>query len=515
MSQQIFNETPWWRLKKGWLLSLAVLFFPIVFSLWSFFAYSHPSRDIVPYSSDEMDYWLETRSFQAAGFSMGYFTLNEVTAPIQSMPFGCHGPGFIFITSTIAKLLNGLTLDAGLLYNLFYLTASIALFIWLIQPGIRYLACLLFIVPTFPDVFLYMPHFMQEVIHTGFAFIIAGLFYRLITSERSKWWATTLFFVLIIASYARISWSTFFIPLSLICFKRENKSGAIALMLGLLMMATIYMLYLQTTAPFTFGTGRTFFFDAYTGKTSAGEAINHFIEYFFENIKDLWFGYLSKANVTLWVIICWLTLGMYIILAGSRAITTTNKEPRTIRNFLFHIHFFGLFGIFVLEMIYYGVGTKILITSAIVTFLVTTRFISSPLITAHFIFAQALFFPLVFSSYPSAVITLTDTNTKRERFQSFHELITPLIKYEKNTNRWCNTILMGDWEYPSEFIGLPAGIGVSFMMDYSQYLPPAKSKYLFLRTDKEIAYFTRNNNITYLSHTPIGDLYINNDCQCN
>src|SRR5690348_16757072 len=80
------------------LLPVAVV---IAMAAWIFGA--SPAR-AVPYVGDEVAYWLQIASFQAAGFDGGYSTIDERISRVSFSHFGAHGPAYPVLFGAIARV---------------------------------------------------------------------------------------------------------------------------------------------------------------------------------------------------------------------------------------------------------------------------------------------------------------------------------------------------------------------------------------------------------------------------
>lgn len=485
-------------------------------ALGTFTAYTrYFPADIIPLSSDEIDYWLQSKAFFHAGFSMGYFTLNELTPPFAASPFSCHGPAFPIISGMLARLLGGFPAWAALPFNAIYLLVCLSLFLWLIRPTRGYLWGVLALLPGLSYLYVHMPLFMQEVLHHGIAFVLAGMFFRVLTAKRRAPWIAALFLLLVAVGILRVSWTIFFIPLAMMAARPSWLGRFLGAVVGVACMAGTYMAWMATAAPYPYGLGRKFLLEGATGQISPLVVLAHFWNLFAGNVANLWATELAQGNGILWIFLVWMIL-FPLFLYRSRPASASGESlsPRA-RGDLFWLHAVGLGGLLLMQLIYVEVIAKILITHLVVSFLLGMRLVRAPVLAAGVLSALLAVLPVYFVQvrYPSDVGILTDP-FRQERLSSFQAFVAPLLAYQPSSNRWCNTILIGDIEYPCELLGLPGGLGVSFISDFRTFAPPARSRYLVLRNDRQVANFSASNHILLLAHSPIGDIYLNEDCHC-
>lgn len=67
---------------------------PVVFCVLILLYFGFDLLSFAPFYSDELHYWNEISSLNAAGFNAGYSVINEQPAKLEFLQFGPHGPGF-------------------------------------------------------------------------------------------------------------------------------------------------------------------------------------------------------------------------------------------------------------------------------------------------------------------------------------------------------------------------------------------------------------------------------------
>ena len=93
-------------------------------------------------------------------------------------------------------------------------------------------------------------------------------------------------------------------------------------------------------------------------------------------------------------------------------------------------------------------------------------------------------------------------------------LLGSSVEFERGRDAWCNTILLSLTAYTSAIIlPIPAGIGVSVILDAERVPVPPKSKYLVL-SDQDHVILHERANLRLLQSLGQHKLYLNLDSGC-
>jgi hypothetical protein len=114
----------------------------------------------------------------------------------------------------------------------------------------------------------------------------------------------------------------------------------------------------------------------------------------------------------------------------------------------------------------------------------------------------------------AGIIRSDYTTQGSERPQVQLELEKWIAFDEATQNPWCNTLLIPLDFYDSRLTMVPAGIGISYVLDIDTLQTPLKSKYLLLDQNTYDALGGRLHAMK-LSSLSIGDLYYNRDSGCD
>jgi hypothetical protein len=187
----------WWRCALAAALPAAVVLLLIAAR------FGAGPRQFLPVWNDEVIYWNETAVFAAAGFEGGYITVHEFPAPVEFSRFGPHGPVFAIFHGTLAKI-AGLRPYTAFLINLCLVT--LAAFAWLRGSVAGPTAPVLLLLVAFWPLLLYLPTNMQEPTHFALAFLFALAIERQ-TRGRTRLTLVWTGVLLAVAMLLRPSWA--------------------------------------------------------------------------------------------------------------------------------------------------------------------------------------------------------------------------------------------------------------------------------------------------------------------
>src|SRR5574339_442780 len=137
--------------------------------------YGVPLSAYRPLINDEVVFWHQALTFSHAGFSGGYYTLNEATNPSGFTPFGPHGAGFPVLLGLFGALLGWHRHDV-LVLNLLAIGAAGCM--WVLCTTLttgRLLTSAVLLLTFWPMVF-WAASGMQEGLHQAAAIGFAALF---------------------------------------------------------------------------------------------------------------------------------------------------------------------------------------------------------------------------------------------------------------------------------------------------------------------------------------------------
>jgi hypothetical protein len=468
--------------------------------------YGVPLSAFRPLINDEVAYWHQASTFSHAGFSGGYYTLNEVTNPSGFTPFGPHGPGFVVLYGLIGAI-TGWHRHSAVVVNLI----ALGLTGWFWATGTRLTLARLWLsagcLVTFWPVLYWAPTAMQEPFHHAAAIVMAALFVRALSAPASKTIALTGFIILCVLAITRPTW-IILMPLWTVAIQRDASPRRLAMSIAgcLAAAAAILFVYSRITAPFSTG----FFFLKVMSLSVGFQSV---VENLIFNVNrtltlseyqpleillrlQYWsflLVALALAALRAWKRLEWrspaallpavaaatmltalgLMLGLYIL--------TNQAEFRILSAFL-------LFGVLMM-LATPGRAPALIVTLLILSNVVTAGTFRDELDAGHrdhFVW------------------------DRRGVSQLGHALEGHVV-YQPNQPRWCNTLLVS--QYPPHLIAVPGGVGLSVAREPDSIAMPPRSRFLLLDAPS-LAEFTAPLSTKALATLPYGTLYENLDARC-
>ena len=211
----------WWRCALAALLPAA-----IVLGLVAVLFRAGPLQ-FLPIWNDEVIYWNEAAVFAEAGFEGGYVTVHEEVAPAAFSRFGPHGPAFAVFHGSIARVV-GWEAPTALFINL--AVVSVAAFAWMRGSVAGTSPAALLLLAGFWPLLLYLPTQMQEPTHFAIAFLFALAIARQWDAPRIP---TDLLTAVLLTAAALLkpSWALLLLPLGWRRARRAGPAGLVVLVL--------------------------------------------------------------------------------------------------------------------------------------------------------------------------------------------------------------------------------------------------------------------------------------------
>jgi hypothetical protein len=477
-------------------------------------------RDFIPGAiNDEVDYWYETFTFTKVGFNGGYQTFEEHPALAKFFHFEAHGPMFPMLYGIVGRFV-GWHPYSGPIFNIVIVALALCLFIYITKLDNKQLVIAGFAIMTFWPLLLYLPTNMQESLHQAIAIIMAGIFYVLILNNEQlsiKIKALSLSFMFF-ASLIRPTWAFLFIPFFILILRDKSKSRlTLAFLKAIFLIILFFFISFYWSAPYPKEFVRRFMNALYISFIDGAQffflhAVNNFKGWMsFHNGVAL--EILQRYQLLLLIFICSVSV---IFLRHEKKREDRIGDTRAIYENLFHIFNIGAISLAVilfyrpLDFQDYRVCAPYLLIAILLIIAFKKRIWLAGLI----ILSNLIFFLSFNQTYKN---NLTSNFVyDRQSIVSFHEAIKDLIVYKENPNPWCNTLLsfISPEPLPYQFVGLPAGLGISYIYKFDRLQFPVKSKYILLDA---IGYSLLHGkaNLKFLGSTPLGRLFLNLDSQCS
>lgn len=468
-------------------------------------AYGVPISSYRPLINDEVAYWHQALTFVHAGFSGGYYTLEEATNPSGFTPFGPHGPGFVVLYGLV-----GWTADwhrhSVVVINLIALGCAG----WILATCARLTSVRVWLAATFLATFWPLPYWaatgMQESFHHAGAIVMAALFARVLSAPTSRAIAIAGSVVLCVLAVTRPTW-IILMPLWAVALRRHasRRQLTVAVSAWLAVAVAILFVYSRITAPFSTG----FFFLKVMSLSVGFRAVLDNLMFNIDrtlNLSDYqpleilqriqyWTFMLAGLALgvrVLWKHSDWRSAAIHLLLATGTMLTalalmlalytlTNQAEFRVLSAFLL---FGGLVVLAAPGRAPAGLAALLILSNIAAAGTFVREFGAGH--RDHFIW-------------------------DRRGVYELENALNGRVEHQANRPRWCNTLLTA--QYPPQLIGVPAGIGLSVVREPDRIAMPPRSRYLLL-DEPSLAEFTAPLNVKPLLTLPYGTLYENLDARC-
>ncbi|MEA4857609.1 hypothetical protein [Solidesulfovibrio sp.] len=491
-----------------WLLVVAVYRAVVQTSPWNLIPYPH---------WDTFDAVTQARALAAAGLGMGRFTLNEVPAFLADSPFGPHGFGYPLALSLGAKLFGAAFPYRAAVLNLSFFSLCLIAYLALTRPGLGRLALLGLTVVSLVD----FPHaaatYWQDGTHLGLAVRLAGLFAKALEAgagRPGRPWRALLFSVIAAAALVKMSWGLLFIPWCLLVLPDTRLGRLAAFPCGAGLLALCYLAYMLPASPFVSysSPGREVVQNIFRGGVSLAAIPGLAAKLLLPNLQRAL--ELIRDNPFVGVMLAFLPLGLASVLRAASRAREGAGGGRGVRD-LAWVHACNLGGYLLAALTYQSLELRHLFPVYLLSFLLVLSLGRSRLLMPFMLGAQLAAALFGFQAVQNQAYALAERPEARlGRIEGFARLSGLFMPSTAQDNAWCNTLLVGNFDTTTEFLGLSPGLGLSYILTYSGYSPPAKSRFLLLKNDWQVAFFASTNRLRFLSRTTAGDLYLNEDCPC-
>jgi hypothetical protein len=502
--------------------------------------------DCVPFWNDEVWYWNEIAVFHRAGWQGGYTVINETPAKAEWCHFGVHGPFFPAFYGALTRW-TGLHACSIPLLNTSLLMLGTIVWIgcgW--RRGERSWEAVL-VVATFWPLILYLPTSMQETLHFALAFLLAAVLGWFLRKPLSRPALFASLAVVLAATQIRVTWCLLTLPLIWLAIRPQRWSGRLtaAVAAALLMGLSFY------EATLIYAPVPNFMREVIVrAADSPPDALLLVVKHAMKNAgrylapkRDTWLEIGLRWQVITVMVAAALCLRAGRESSESRAAT----RPRWLVR-LFDINWWSTT---------LGGGTRFnTTTSAKRAFPATNQTAVDDVTAPVYLFALVNLLCIVgfvLSLYDVSdwrdyrviaphlllsLLLLVGGGTRRclgayalvnlvlaafviGQFERFHgprieshgasiaalkHDVEGAIKFIDGAPGWDNTILMHIEQLDTKWLGLPRGIGISVVYDWSDQSWPQRSRYLLLRPD-EAAKLDVSESMRKVATTTAGDIY--------
>jgi hypothetical protein len=508
------------------LLLAAVALLPVIVTLLLVHVGLRASLfDFVPATDDEMYYWHQVYTFSAVGFEGGYYTYEEHPAAWSVSRFGAHGPVYPLLYGTLGRLV-GWERYTVVFFNLGAVSLAVLAFLALARPRPVQLLWLGLLLATFWPLYWEIVSQMQEAVHLAIALVLAGVFYRLLRRPGPRPLWVTLGFVaaLVLASLLRPFWILLLLPYLILTARRPGwptwlvsaaVSGAAALVV--LGIVTYF------SAPYPNFIRRLL--DAVQvsplggARTLAGQVVKHFLRL---PTFEAGTPFLDLARLQFLVVLLAVAAACTVVLWRSRPLRQGWRAALVNHPDLVFSLFVGGSITAVLLAFYIPLGypgfrmfAPYLLLTALLLVMWRRRELAGLVLAINLLLA-----PSFLSGFTQA--KLRNFSYDQAQVAAFAAAIGSDLDYDPKSDAWGNTLLLDGqllcYEVRCDYItAIPAGRGVSVIFFGPRLQEQIKSKYLLLGDsglEKLRRFLGDRLHIRWLRTTPVGDLYLNEDCAC-
>jgi len=450
----------------------------------------------LPYVSDEVAYWSQVATFAAAGFDGGYATIDERPARAAFTHFGPNGPVFSMMYGAPARL-TGWGYRTAPIYGAIAWVVAAVIWVLAARPAPLQAALLL---ATFWPVVLAAPNTMQEPLHLAVGCVLAALLPTLVgfaPAHRVWWrWLAAALAVSIVASLVRPVWGIAAIGAGWqMARSRGARWGGWGLVAGAALCAVAYVSFSALASPYPSAVGGL---GLLTGNPSGSAVL------LARAVRDgaaVWltgdaeplerafrFEVLAVTALCAWSawrdsdaaarrIAAAMSLTLALVIVGNLALRNTGSWQD------------------------YRTATPVLLMAVLTASAARFRW-TWAVVAANLALA------------PVAVATFDDFHAERfatdrePRIAQFAAAVDGVIRFDPALGGWGNTVLVSVDRYDTPLMGLPRGIAVSAVFDWTDVALPVRSRYLLL-TDAEVQRLTPRVPLRKLRDTPLGELYEN------
>jgi hypothetical protein len=458
----------------------------------------------VPVYSDEIDYWHETATFLKAGFGGGYYTINEIPATASFTPFGPHGPSVIVFFGLIGKII-GWNYDSPFILNLGIITLALLAFLLITRPRWGQLGLIAAFFAVCWPVLFFLPTGMEETLNQVGGILFAALIFIFLRDgmKNSIWlWIT----ILLLAFFCSIRYTwIFLVPVFALAGFRKigwKKGLWMAAACVVIIGAGFYLVSIQYAPyPNSFTSSVMYFL-----KRSVPEAI----KFFWEHLRDNLTAFFPAGNILQWETMERIqVVGVSVYLAVLVFVYRRKPESR-----LAWVVLAALIPIIAAQILFYEIrrliDVRIFAPYLIfaVLLIVTSRphgwaWVTSAVILGNVILVSSMM--QIYPSYHNAQF-YADISS----IEATSQQLAPYIQYKENAPRWCNSVTTTLDQ--KELMGVPAGVGITYVMDATGINYPLDAKYTIFRN----SVFARSKpvHLQKLAQLDIGYLFLNLNAKC-
>jgi hypothetical protein len=494
-------------------LSIAVALLPILIICSVIYVGLNAGlADYGPYSfwNDETGYWVWLRSFSYVDFNVGYNAPNELIAPAAFNHYGEGSPFYIYIYGGVGRLI-GWSNYLPILINFAILALAIFSYVRLTKLNpVQILFVGLITTLTWP-ILLYLPMTSHETLNQALGFIMAIVFWRLLTRREQVSIPARFAFIALIyfATLIRLSWGLLLIP---VIFYSLEGGVFRRILLSMVLGLGLYLSAVFITGYLVPPTNNSIFQNIKDSLVEGPQVLtNYIVSQFSEMFR------FQKMNPNIAVMFQMLIIIGWNLIRLVRLIRTKLSVAAILQSqSVFEIY--SMASLVAAGLLFYlqGAFYRTLTPSILVVYLLQVARKEYKLLAA-LLAINLLFFHSYMNFYAQlgdAEIIRADFTMKSPEQAQWQSDVEKWIAFDPAAETpWCNTLLIPIYYYDSRLMVIPPGIGISWISDIQTLQMPLRSKFLLLDPEAYQGLAGRAN-IQLLETLPIGDLYYNLESGC-
>lgn len=494
-------------------LSIAVALLPILIICSVIYIGLNASlADYGPYSfwNDETGYWVWLRSFSYVDFNVGYNAPNEMIAPAAFNHYGEGSPFYLYIYGGVGRLI-GWSNHLPILINFAILALAIFSFVRFARLNpVQILFVGLITTLTWP-ILLYLPMTSHETLNQGLGFVLAIVFWRMLSHREQVSIPARFAFIALIyfATLLRLSWGLLLIPA--IFYSLEGgviRRLSLAFLLGLGM----YLSAIFVTGYLVPPTNNSIFQNMKDSLVEGPQVLTNYIVFQFSQMFRF-----QQMNPNIAVMFQILLIVGWNLIRVVRLIRSKHPVAAVLQSqSVFEIYSMASLAAAGLLFYLQGAFYRTLTPSILVVYLLQAARkdykLLATLLTINLLFFHS--YMTFYAQFGDAEIIRADFKTQFTQHAQWQSEVERWIAFDPAAeNPWCNTLLIPLNYYDYRLMVIPAGIGISWISELQALHTPLRSKFLLLDPEA-YEWLAPRANIRLVAPLSIGDLYYNPDSGC-
>lgn len=418
-----------------------------------------------PVVSDDVSLNHQIRTFASAGFSGGYYTIDEIPAFASFSHFGPHGPFYPALYGSLLRLFEpSISGPVWLNHGLIFIACVSSFLIARVSVGRALSAGL--VTATFWPTICMLSASMQEALHFSISLLGAGLAFHANASKRIL--LSGLYFAM---STIRPTWALGIIA----AFRRPVSISALGIqaIIVVALSALAFLLFLLVSAPVPSGISSQT--HAALGTGGVGTKLWNLATHFFVR---------TSANVAfLFRPSQWQPLEGQVFIASAFVVLfalmfrTRRMQPSC----------FTLLLAFVAVLVLYDVGSYrgFRVLAPFTLLALASGALSDCKLFAPLAVALNLVFATAFAQFYSENRANMFDGRVIE-FSLLAEKLSANLQFDPSIDPWCNTVLIDRGDIGSGAAAIPAGFGISVDAGSGNSLTKPKSAFVWVSNENRV-----------------------------